>query len=53
MNAHERLLERVRTALEMLFSDTDVSQKQTRVELEELRDWLDERISSLPEDGDE
>jgi|GEM_PF-5767713 hypothetical protein len=46
---HIELVETAKEAIQKVFSDTSVPQSDTRASLEELRDYLDELLDTLPD----
>jgi hypothetical protein len=47
---HESLVEAASVAIENVFGDTSVDAGQMRTSLEELRDEIDEKLDTLPEE---
>lgn len=46
-NAHEAKVRAAKEAVDEVFRDTSVSQKETKTSLEDIREYTEERISSL------
>jgi hypothetical protein len=52
MKSHDQIMGDAKDAIEELFSDTSVSQSQTREDLEELRDDINAKIEAINADLD-
>jgi hypothetical protein len=44
---HNQLVKAVETALSKLFADTSVSREDTRESFEQIKEWVDEFLSTL------